>query len=182
MMDYFVLKQDERCTDAPVLLDVRSRIDLRDIRPDRAHRIADTVVMQVKSTPETEYPDVLDGQLYLISDRLKRIAAAYEPDLPVKLIPLMDRVQRKQSNYYLPLFEEAEVLSPSSELNRDGTVVKKLVLQRSKLTGRKIFKIKESAKPLIIVRLDVAESLLRRDFAGIRLERAAVEEDTENLG
>ncbi|WP_068777096.1 hypothetical protein [Paenibacillus sp. FJAT-26967] len=176
MMDYFVLQQDRRYADVPVLLDVRSQIDVRDIHPMRAGNIPGTVVMHVKSTKETEYPDVLDGQLYLMSDRLRQIVSLYEPRLLFKLIPLIDRVQRKQSNYHLPVFEDADVLSPASEFNLDGSVIKRLVLQRDKLAGRRIFKIKESLKPLIVVRLDVAESLLRRDFEGICLERVAVDE------
>ena len=72
MRDYFVLKQDERASDAPVLLDVRKQVDMRDLHRTGAHRIADTIIFQVKAEKESVFPDVLDGQLYLISDRLTR--------------------------------------------------------------------------------------------------------------
>ena len=37
------------------------------------------------------------------------------------------------------------------------------------------FLCKESDKTLIVVRLDAAESILRRDFKGIYLERLSIE-------
>jgi hypothetical protein len=49
-------------------------------------------------------------------------------------------------------------------------------LENKKIQGKRIFKIKESVKPLIVVRLDVAESLLRRRFKGICLEQLEVED------
>ena len=55
------------------------------------------------------------------------------------------------------------------------TVVEKIVLDKSKINGQKIFRIKESEKPLIVVSLDVAESLLRRRFKGISLERLEID-------
>ncbi|MNM87696.1 hypothetical protein D3C81_998850 [compost metagenome] len=54
-------------------------------------------------------------------------------------------------------------------------MIKKLVLQRDKIGPRRIFRVKESERPLIIIRLDVAESILRRDLVGIRLKRVLME-------
>ena len=56
------------------------------------------------------------------------------------------------------------------------TIVKKIVLDGKKVQGKKIFKIKGGDKPLIVVRLDVAESLLRRGFTGIKLTPLEVSE------
>ena len=74
----------------------------------------------------------------------------------------------------MPIFEKIEALSEESEFNLDRTVVKKIVLDKDKINGIKIFQIKESSKTLIVIRLDVAESLLRRHFRGIKLERLEV--------
>ncbi|WP_179232825.1 hypothetical protein [Paenibacillus rigui] len=174
-MDYFVLKQDERVSDAPILLDVRKQLDIRDIRWTSAHKIADTLIFQVKAERESCYSDVLDGQLFLVSERLKRLIEAYVPDTLFKMTPLVDVTHHRQSSYYLPIFEEVEALGPSSERVGDGSVIKKLVLHKDKMKGKRIARVRESAKPLIVVRLDVAESILRRDFEGIRLERVAME-------
>ena len=49
------------------------------------------------------------------------------------------------------------------------------MLDEKKIKNKKIFKIKESDKTLIVVRLDAAESILRRNYDGIYLERLNVE-------
>lgn len=68
-----------------------------------------------------------------------------------------------------------EALSPRSEFNADRSVIKKLVLQSDKVVKKRIFRVRESEKPLIIVRLDVAESIMRRDLVGVSLKKVAVE-------
>lgn len=75
----------------------------------------------------------------------------------------------------MPIFQEIECLSERAELNLNRTVVKKIILDKEKINGKKIFKIKESEKTLIVVRLDVAESLLRREFRGMCLKRLEVD-------
>ena len=174
-MDYFLLKQDERYTNIPILIDVVKKIGPMNIHRLKAHKLPDTIIFYVQADKETSYIDLLDRQLYLISDRLKKIVEKYEPDTLFKMLPLINLKQQRQENYYLPIFEELSALSPNSEFNLDKSVIKTLVLDAEKIKGKKIFKIKESSKPLVVVRLDAAESIVRRDFTGIRLEKIPVE-------
>lgn len=174
-MDYFLLKQDERCPDTPVLLHMRSQIDLRNIHRTRAHLIADAMVFHVRDEEQGSYPDILDRQVFLVSERLKRVIEMYEPDTLFKLFALTSMEYRQQHNYYLPIFEEVDALSPHCEYHQDQTTLKRLILRAEPLQGKKVFRIQYGGKPLIVARLDAAESLLRRDFAGIRMERVQVE-------
>ncbi|MED1722884.1 hypothetical protein [Brevibacillus parabrevis] len=174
-MDYFLLKQDERYTDVPLLMDVHKQIDIRDMRISRAYKIADPLIFHVKAGAGSSFLDIMDRQLLLLSDKLKRVVEVYEPDTLFKLTPLIDLSRQLQKNYYLPILEEMEVLSPRTEFHHGKSRIKKLVLHKEKLRGKKIVRIKESEKPLIVVRLDVAESILRRDLTGIWLARVPVE-------
>lgn len=174
-MEYFILQQDERYTDVPVLQNIRQKLDTRHMNRLQAHHIADTTIFHVKGTSNTEYIDVLSNQLFLVSERMRPILEMYEPECLLKIVPLIDLEQNKQIIYYLPIFHELEALSDQSEFNLDRSVIKKLILQGNKLNGRRIFRVQESEKPLIIVRLDVAESILRRDLAGIQLKRVTIE-------
>ena len=174
-MDYFLLKQDEWYTDTPLLYDVMKKVDIRDINREDEHRISDTVIFYVKAKVDSSYTDVLDSQLYLVTENLKNIIEKYDTDIAFKFIPLIDSENKRQENYFLPVFEEVEALSPNSVFNLNKTVIKKIILDDKKIKGKKVFKIKESVKPLIVVRLDAAESILRRNFKGIKLERLVVE-------
>ncbi|WP_297423992.1 DUF1629 domain-containing protein [Clostridium sp.] len=175
-MDYFLLKQDDRYTNTPRLLDINNKIDFRNIKLVNAHKIDDIIICNVKCDEETKFLDVLDSQRFLVSENMKRILEKYNEKAIFKTIPLIDSHNNRQENYYLPIFEEIEALSEKAELNLDKTVVKKIILDNKKIEGKKIFQIKESVKPLIVVRLDVAESLLRRRFKGIRLEQLEIDD------
>ncbi|WP_252238054.1 hypothetical protein [Clostridium sp. VAP51] len=175
-MDYFLLKQDEEYTNAPMLMDVFKNIDVRNINLLNAHKIDDIVILNVKCNDETEFLDILDRNLFLISKEMKKIIKKYDSEILFKTIPLIDLPHERQENYYMPIFEEVECLSEKSELNLNKTVVKKIILDKEKIRNKKIFKIKESLKTLVVIRLDVAESLLRREFKGMCLERLEIDD------
>lgn len=59
-MDYFLLKQDEEYTNAPVLMDVFSKLDVRNINLLNAHKIEDILIFNVKCNEETEFLDIID--------------------------------------------------------------------------------------------------------------------------
>lgn len=173
-MDYFLLKQDKRYINIPNILDVYKNINLNNINLTKQHKIDDIMIFYIKSDEKTEFLDVLNRQLFLISENVKNILEKYNANIVFKMFPLIDYKNSKQEIYYLPIFEEIEALSEEAELNLNKTVVKKLILNKEKISDKKIFKIKESLDTLVIVRLDVAESLLRRDFKGILLERVEI--------
>ncbi|NFO88193.1 hypothetical protein FDC58_14135 [Clostridium botulinum] len=174
-MDYFLLKQDERYTNTPRLKDMFHKINTKDINRLNAHKIDDVIIFQVTAEERCEYLDVLDKQLFLISKKMMKIISKYDTDIVFKILPLIDSKRHTQENYYLPIFEDIEALDEKSEFNLNRTIVKKIVLNKKKIEGKKIFRIKESEKTLVVVRLDVAESLLRRKPRGISLEKLEVE-------
>lgn len=175
-MDYFLLKQDERYKNIPRIEDVFNKIDVRNINLLNAHKLEDMIIFNVKCDEKTTFLDILDTQLFLISEDMKKIIEKYNPGIIFKIIPLIDLPHERQENYYLPIIEEVDCLSENAELNLNRTVVKRIILSKEKIKNKKIFKIKENSKTLIVVRLDVAESLLRREFKGICLERLELED------
>lgn len=173
-MDYFLLKQDERYSYTPSILDWFNKINIKNLNLINADKIKDVVILYVKSDKNNNYLDVLDNQLFLVSEPMKKILEKYDPNIIFKMICLIDYKNSKQSIYYLPIFEEIEALSEDAEMNLNKTVVKKLVLNEEKIKNKKIFKLKESSESMVVIRLDVAESLLRRDFDGISLEKVEI--------
>lgn len=68
-MNYFLLKQDEEYTNAPVLINVFKGIDVRNINLLNAHKIDDILIFNVKCNENTEFLDILDRNLFLISEK-----------------------------------------------------------------------------------------------------------------
>lgn len=173
-MNYFLLRQDKRCSYVPRISDWFNKINLKHLNSIDADKIKDGVVLYVDSNSNNNYLDVLDNQLFLISEEMKKILEKYDPNIIFKMAVLTDFKNSKQVIYYLPIFEEIEALSEDAEMNLNKTVVKKLLLNEEKIKNKKVFKLKESSKAMVIVRLDVAESILRRDFNGVELEKVEI--------
>ncbi|WP_315081008.1 imm11 family protein [uncultured Clostridium sp.] len=173
-MDYFLLKQDKRYSNAPQILNLFKKFNTKDLNLVRADNIEDNNLLYVRSAQGIEYVDIIDTPIFLVSEDLQKILSKYNSNIIFKMIALTDYKNLEQHIYYLPIFEEVQALSEESEFNLNKTVVKKIVIDENKIKNKKIFKVKESDKTLIVVRLDVAESLLRRDFKGILLERLEV--------
>ena len=174
-MDYFLLKQDKRYSNTPQIIDLFKNINTKDLNLLKADNIEDNNCFYVKSHDNIDYLDVLETPIFLVSKELKKILEKYNRNIIFKMFVLIDYEKKEQNFYYLPIFEEIEALSEKSEFNLNKTIVKKIVLDEKKIKNKKIFKVKESDKTLIVVRLDAAESLLRREFKGIALERLQVE-------
>ncbi|KNY27947.1 imm11 family protein [Pseudobacteroides cellulosolvens] len=175
-MDYFLLKQDERYKDLPVITQLSGKIDIKNLNYQDIHNVADTVIFYVKATPESSYLDILNRDLFLVSEKLKNLFEKYQPDALFKTIVLIDSENKKQEKYFLPVFKKVDALSPKCEFTRDKSVITKLILKKEGIMDHKIFSVSDGAKPTIIVRLDAAESILRRYLNGICLKRIPVED------
>ena len=172
-MDYFLLKQDKRYHTLNIV-DLFKRINAMDFTTLRADNIPDNDSFFVKPSDYNQFTDILEAPIYLVSEELKNILGKYNRNIIFKRMALIDREKQKQKIYNIPIFEPFEALHEDSEFNLNKTVVKKIVLDKEKIKNHKVFKIKESFDTLVVVRLDVAESLLRRDFHGISLERLQI--------
>lgn len=171
-MDYFLLKQDSRYTNTPKIINFFQTINSRDLNMLRADNIDDDNSFFVRPSKDNQFIDILDKPVFLVCENMRKIIAKYNRNIIFKRAALIDRENSRQKIYNIPIFEEIEALHKNSELHFN--VVKNIVLDKEKVRNKKIFKIKESDKTLVVVRLDVAESLLRRDFEGMSLKRLEV--------
>ena len=85
-MDYFLLKQDERYTNTPRLMDLFNKIDVRNINLLNAHKIEDIIIFKVSTSDKSEFLDILDSQLFLISKPMKEIIEKYDSGILFKTL------------------------------------------------------------------------------------------------
>jgi len=173
-MDYFLLKQDMRYTDIPRLEPITQQIPVWKLPHLQPDDIREPLGLYMRSGEDTEFLDYMEEAVPLLSERMMKLWAMYNPAMAFRITVLLDRERMLQLPYYIPFPIVADVLHPDSEWNQDHSMLKQIVLDEAKLQQRRIFRIAGSARPEIVVRLDMAESMLRRDMTGIRLERLAV--------
>ena len=174
-MQYFRINQDTDYLNAPVISDIIQQIDRRHTTREQAHNIAEITIFQLVSKEEDDFIDLLSRQLFLVSEPLKEAIRLYIPKLTFKMVILANHVQKQQRTYYLPIFEPIDCLSDKSIMTPDKSVIKKLVLKPSLMEKHSLFRVQHSYETIIIARLDAAESILRRNFRGIKLDRIELE-------
>lgn len=177
-MDYFILVQDRRIADAIEPAGLGKMVKRVPFHAAELVALDEQIVpIYLKSGSHKRYIDFIENPVTLVSDQLKQILEKYEPKLFFKPMMLMELGKRppRQELYWLMAAQRIDCLSPQSEFNINGTL-KRLVIDDKKISREKIFQIKGIIEDLLLIRLDVAESLLRRDFTGIKLKKVQLAE------
>ncbi|TVX92044.1 imm11 family protein [Paenibacillus agilis] len=177
-MAYFVLKQDARWLHAVEVIGSMSTLQRSDDTEDgdKGREIADrgSLPFQVRSQSRQRYLDYLERPLPLLSEKLKRLVEKYAAKMPVRSAVLIDQEQGQQQPYWLIAPPVVDCLSDETEFHLDGSL-KKLVIEKEKAGPYHLFKLGGIREDMLIVSLALAESMLRRDFMGIRVEHVDVQ-------
>lgn len=179
-MEYFRLSQDRRYIHRIPHIQNFNKIGMRKDFTVREHRKINSVNTVIASSPEPlDYIDVLDTQVFLVGKEIKKVFLLYDPSMVFKMFCLVNQAVSNGAagEYYAPIFREADCVSPKSRFNRDKSHFEKLALFRRKIAHFPIFRVANINTEVVIVRLDVAESLLRRKLRGMKFERIEVDED-----
>lgn len=169
---YFELEQDKR---------IRNRFRFRDIEsavrgefePEEFEQIQEISVLFTLGDKDSIYPDVVDAPIFLVSDSLKKLLAAYDAEVLYRRVALNQVNEKIQKKYWLLLTEKIDCLDESSEQYANGWD-KHIVLNREQIGQRRVFKVNGIRTPRVFVNLEVAESILRRNFEGIILRPVEV--------
>lgn len=171
------MRQDQRYGNTPHFKEVFSQIAPQDLCPEQCNRIPAEMTLTIDTNKDLQYLDLLDLQVFMVSTKLKKLLAMYEPAMIFKRISTVNFYNGRNEIYWLPIFEAVDCIAPQSEFNRDKSVLHKIVLNETAINDKPIFRLGGVATPYVIARLDLVESILRRDFEGISFTRLAVQND-----
>lgn len=165
---YFAMEEDKR---------VKRRIRFKDIQTDTVYQITPEMTenMQemaslfMEGDEESIYPDFFVAPLPLVSDRLKKVLELYDKTSVYKSVVLNQTKEKKQHIYWLVRAKEIDCLDERSEFYPNGQE-KKIVLNEKSIGTYQIFQPIGLQRRKLIVRQEVAESIIRRKFDGILFE------------
>lgn len=170
-MDYFILSCGEYISFPPSM-------ELGKLAPDRllgkkqAEELDDLNLFKVKTEAGMRWADFYTRPIYLMSDEMKNLFFKYDNSLVFKAVRLID-ADGRQMLYWIMGLTALNCLAAEAEFTPRRTL-KRLVLDQDKIGKTPIFTVSGLLEKYIIVRLDVAESLLRREFYGIELKKVAM--------
>lgn len=169
MLRYYLLTLSGGYARPPVVENWYGKLSRRDITPERAYLLANRTVLPIRPNPKTVFTDLLLSPFFLVSAQFKSVMELYEPRMIMKEVILMDSKNGLVALYFLPVMEKTACLSPESVLSPDKSVLKKAVIDHTKTNGRAILLLDGVGTTNLLVRLDFAESLLRRGLDGVML-------------
>lgn len=115
------------------------------------------------------YTDIIEAPLYMVSETISRVVTMYDPSVITKRVSLVNREKKTLRKYQLLLLEPIDCLHESSEFYPDKTV-KRFILDKEKVKGQEIFQVAGVDRMDVIVSLNIAESVLRRDVFGVQFQ------------
>lgn len=133
------------------------------------HRIKSLSVVEVRGGGDSVTPDWLEVPVPLIKEVYAELLMAYEDKLLLRPVMFNHRGRMVQERYQMVLAERVPCVHGESESYPNGAV-KRLILDSDKIRGRNLFKVQGTSTEMVVVSLDLAESLLRRDCYGILFE------------
>ncbi len=168
-MEYFIMQTDSRLRRLPQFQVPKELLNISGAgQANRKEEVSVIYVTGVKGL-NIEYPDYISGSIPLIADRLHKILKKYQQDTIFHQVVLIEKDTGTQKTYYMmlpPIVECAD--KKKSVYDKVGNVVD-FVLDAESVGRNRMFRVRE-LKNQVVVRLDVAESILRRDAGGIWFE------------
>lgn len=169
---YFTMEEDGR---------IQGRIRFRDIERSgtvefeagEIGQIQDVSVLFMEGGADSVYPDLFQSPVWLVSDRLKRLLECYDDTVIYRRVALNQVKEKIQKMYWLLLAERVDCLDASSEYYANGWN-RRIVLNRERIGRRRIFMARGVLAPSVYVHVDVAESIMRREWEGITFRPAQV--------
>ncbi|WP_339291693.1 hypothetical protein MKY48_27005 [Paenibacillus sp. FSL W8-0187] len=163
-MEYFVVGHDPRLN--PIGRNI--------LFPDRVLNGFSTAeeyeMAFVREGRKLEYRSVIELPVFLVSAEVREILSQYESNLTYKTVLVTDQATYAQAHFCLIDVPQVDCISQTHSVIDRG-IIKQVVLDEKKINGHRMFWATELPFPGLIVRLDVAEALLRHSLYGMSMRR-----------
>jgi len=172
-MSYFILSQDGRIPDAVEPVGIVKAVSKDMLIETRIEELASmNLQFPIRESKFIEYVDFIERPVPLLSNKLKQLVEKFLPRQQYYPVGLIDLTRMRQDAYWLTLPQRIDCLSDKSEYHLNGTL-KRPVLDIGKLVGNcaPLFQVLGVYETILVVNLTLAESIMRRDFYGIKLKK-----------
>lgn len=173
-MKYFIIETEDINNSLPQIINWFSQVNVQHICPEHAGKIPEHFILDMKISKNDLFPDIFSSYGFLLSKMVYEVIDMYEPHLNYKKVALIDSKVEVSDLYYLPILPICSCLLPESEWDRGRNKVLHGVIDPEQIGNHAIFRLADVNDVQIAVRLDMVESLLRRDIKGIRLSELKV--------
>jgi len=168
-MKYFLLKSDPKYTDMPWVKTIPKEIDVRNIRIEEAHKLPMVTMVSIHESAYTDFIDVISSPFLLFSEKCMKVIKLYEPYILSKFIGLFDSKNHKKETYHLPILPRIDCVTKECKIKLNKQEMQLIELDLSQIGKHAIFQIDDVNFRYVVIRLDIVESMLKREARGLHL-------------
>lgn len=130
----------------------------------------DYEMASVREGRRLEYRSVIELPVFLVSAQVREVLSQCMPELPYKTVVVTDQSTYTQVHFCLIDVPKVDCISQTHSVIERG-VIRQAVLDEEKISGLSMFWAADLPASGLIVRLDVAEALLRHNLYGLSIRK-----------
>lgn len=167
-MKYFMIPQDRQMSNPIVPEQIDKTIYVDGAPRTQFKHVSDMIVSYYLNSPDLEKPDILYSPAFLVSDRLKRLLEKYDSKMKFKGIRCYpeDFNDHESLLYWWPSLRKINCMSEKTEKYPNG-LIRRLVIQPGKLQRTSILMVDGTIETIVLVSMELVESMLRRGMWGM---------------
>ena len=165
-MKYFKLTVDKHYT-PPIPIGWYGILDRKTLEKKRAYQMPKHMLFYVESHMQMVFTDVVTFPCFMVSKMIRDVIEKYDPFVRFARVILYDRERKNSMPYYIPFLSSVQTAG-GDDVGKE--TVAEDAIPDSELRNHVIAELKTSDKACVVIRLDLAESILRRGAVGVGLE------------
>lgn len=173
-MTYFLLESDKLYENTPVSKGLPPEFNVQDIMNVEYKNFPDIGLVFIHENKETQFIDCVSSPFTMVNEKCMEVINMYKPSIMAKIIVLLDTKNELTGTYYVPLLPKIDCLTSNSKFNLDKSYIEYAEIDLSKVGNAPIFYLDGVKKGVIVIRLDVVESMLKRGVTGLYLKKLDV--------
>lgn len=167
-MRYFLLTDSKR-NPFPEIVGWSQALNIRKMNRGEYQELPSSFQLNMRTGMDHILPDILVTPFLLLSEPAMHVVSFYDPEIPWCFAVLFGDSGKECASYFCPILEEEDCAV--EEVYREGETVR---LDRRKMKGLPLFRIRVKDRKKTVIRMDLAESLLMRHAVGLELEETII--------
>lgn len=165
-MKYFLVGVDEHYT-APIPVGWYGIIDKKTLSKKSPYQIAKHLLFSVESNMQMVFTDVLTSPCFMVSETVRNVIRKYDSFIYFIRIILLDKEHRQSMAYYIP-YLDAVGCTFRKDISKGGKAY--FEVDKKSIEEKVIAEITDGHNSRVIMRMDLVESILRRNTVGFGLQ------------
>lgn len=166
-MKYFITEVSKNYM-APLPTDWFGIIDRKTLSLKKIYQMPKHLMIPVEKRMQTVFTDILTFPCFMVSEMVRDVIKQYDSSLYFLRIILYDKEHKKSMAYYIPDLKQIKFAE-----KRDTVVhnIRHISVQQEDIKEKVIVEISNGISFHVIMRMDLVESILRREAIGIGLRK-----------